>query len=199
MIDLILVETGKKTLIDSLDKSQEISGLHLATVKQCLQTECQQKIRNFLEQIAPSMWKQVPGQESLNRKALMWHEDSIVEELHMIFESATTWMSAKYSLPLHFHGIQIWQDGPGYFIPEHTDNPVISVGLQVYLFGATREVGTSFLLPDGRWHEVDFKENTGYLSFNSDAHRMLHKSTNAVAIGSLRHSVYAIWSLEPKR
>lgn len=199
MIDSILIETGKKILLDSLEKSQEICGKYLASVENCLQEECRQKIRNFVEQADPLMWVRVPGQQRLNRQALMWQEDSIVEELHMIFESATTTICEKYSMALHFHGIQIWQDGPGYSISEHLDNPVINVALQIYLFGAPKDVGTSFKLPDGRWYEVDFLENTGYLLFNSHTHGIKHKSTNAVPDGSLRYSVYGTWSLQPKR
>lgn len=199
MIDLTFVEEANQKLLNSLKTGQEIWGIHLMVVKDCFTKECEEKIKRYIPQISESSWQLVSGQESRNRKAVMWESDTVVEELHMVFESVTGFISDRYRMSLNFHGIQIWQDGPGYCIGEHMDNPVIKVSLQIYLFGAEKNIGTSFRLPDGRWYEVDFEANTGYLLLNDHRSGITHKSTNPVSNHTLRHSVYAVWSLEPKR
>lgn len=199
MIDFVLVETGKQILSGSLEQTEKICDPYLFAVKNCLPESCLQKIKQYVTGEPLSAWQSVSGQESLNRKALTWQADSIVEELHMICESATGQICRKFKTPLNFHGIQIWQDGPGYHIAEHTDNLDINVSLQIYLFGVSTDVGTSFRLPDGRWHEICFETNNGYLLLNDHRCLIAHKSTSQVPDNSLRYSVYAVWGKRPKR
>jgi hypothetical protein len=141
-------------------------------------------------------WSTVEGQELSPRKKLTWQSDSIIEELHMALENLTPAVNKQFNdTEKYFLGLQIWQDQPGYSIPYHSDRLMIDVAMQLYLYDAPHNCGTTFKL-DGKIIDVPFVHNTGYVLKNSTT--LQHRTTTTVPTDVSRYSLYAIWSRNRK-
>ena len=97
--------------------------------------------------------------------------------------------------PRHFWGLSVWKDWDGFHTPRHVDNTGIDVSMQVYL-GDDNNPGTVFYTPDGTV-SMPYQHNSGYILWNREP-RLPHESAAPVPQGSVRHSLYSIWSQSPK-
>lgn len=177
--------------------AQAIDTLHpsmvndLWFVKDFVGEDILDKLELYLEQ--SQNWSQVAGQESFPRHKITWETDSVIEELHDVCNSVTAQLEKKFSRSLIFSGIQIWRDTEGYYFGRHTDNPVIDISLQLYLFDAPSTCGTTFF-DHGTRIVLGFFHNTGYVC---TSHDLPHETTSAVPAGAVRYSLYAHWTSKP--
>ena len=198
MLDYQLIQSNSKTAAQAIAALWPTPTPDLWHIQNFCDEAAWVKLRQYIATLDESAWQSVPWQEDLPRRKISWETDSIVEELHEICDNNTQLISQRFGMPLHFHGIQIWRDSEGYQIQEHTDNPVIDVAVQIYLFDAPSHCGTTFFVTAGDTitYVIPHYHNTGYVSVN---HSVPHCSTMAVPAGVLRYSFYAHWSQLPKQ
>jgi hypothetical protein len=126
------------------------------------------------------------------RYKLAWDAESVIEETHEICQGLTPVLAELYlEAPKKFEGITIWRDHPGYDLAWHTDNPVISASLQVYISGSERNPGTEFKTGNSSMI-VPFVPNTGYICHRTGLNPV-HRVAHPVPAGEVRYSLFAIW------
>lgn len=199
MIDYNLIEQNTQQLTASLTTATPIWSPYLYGIKNCLTDSMLDKLHAYATTVSDDSWGKVERQLGYNRSSINWDSDTVIEEAHVAFDSITDALSKRYAVPLHFHGVQLWKDQSGYNIKWHTDNTVIAVSLQIYLFDAGSEFGTTFLVHDQQEFDMPFEHNTGYLARITTEQDLYHRSTNTIPENLDRYSLYAYWSLEPKR
>ena len=150
------------------------------------------KLNTYLNTIDSIKWEYF--QSNNLRKVITWDADTVIEELHNIFDSMTDLISRQFSNgPLKFLGLQLWKDSNGYNMNYHIDNPTIDVALQLYFFDAPRECGTIFKI-DKEEYLVPFEHNTGYIYKNQTSTGVQHKVKVIISPDSYRYSLYMVWS-----
>lgn len=133
-----------------------------------------------------------------HRARISWDSDTVIEELHGVCNNLTSILTDQlFEQPLNFIGVSIWKDQHPFSMGWHIDNPIINVALQVYLFDAPPQFGTSFLINDADI-PVPYIHNSGYISVTKSHPGIKHRVTNPTPIGITRYSVYAIWSVTNK-
>lgn len=162
-------------------------------VKDFVTEDILDKLETYISTTEPTQWTQVDGQESFPRHKITWHADTVVEELHDVCASVTRDLEQKFNRQLNFAGIQLWRDTQGYYFGRHTDNPVIDISLQLYVFDAPSACGTTFF-SDGTRIVLGFFHNTGYVCVNYNTE---HETTTPVPPGTVRYSLYAHWTSKP--
>ena len=91
---------------------------------------------------------------------------------------------------LYYGGFSLWRDQHKYFIAKHTDNPVIEIGLQVYLNDNSIPLPTTFVV-DGVDVRANYKINAGYVMDNSE--HLEHFFWPPIPKDETRHSLYIFW------
>lgn len=197
MIDLILIDKNTSHVKDCIVNRQPTTSSYLFILRNVLQEKILHKLRKYLDTVDDSKWQTVPGQERLPRRSISWDSDTVVEELHEIFQSLTPTINTLFpDIPKNFWGISIWKDQPGYEIDWHTDNPDIDVAMQIYVFNNLGS-GTIFRLSDNDI-VVPSASNTGYLVCHTEDNKIPHRSESIIPDGVVRYSLYAVWSRFPK-
>lgn len=199
MIDSALIEQNAQQLTASVTAGNPVWPPYLYIVTDCLTDAMLDKLHAYATTAPEDAWGKVERQLGYNRASINWDSDTVIEEAHIIFDTLTDTLSKRYLEPLHFHGVQLWKDQEGYNIKWHTDNTIIAVSLQIYLFDADGNLGTTFLVQNNQELDIPFKNNTGYLAHITSDQDLYHKSTTTIPAGVNRYSLYAYWSLEPKR
>lgn len=198
MIDSNLVEKNSAQMIKSMMKSVEYNR-GLRTVKDVFTSEMMSKIQEYLLATDRSLWQSettasYQSMTSTPRLKIAWHSETVIEELHMVFESVTETINKLYPGSVRkFMGITVWQDSHGYNINWHTDNEVIDISMQVYLQGYNQCPGTEFRL-SAENILVPWDINTGYISSNHPSLRNPHRIQHPVSGQEPRYSVFAIWT-----
>ena len=197
MIDQSSIRLNSQKLQDSLEKRKVTSLSNLYVVQDILGEDMIEKLRHYLSSDLDLKWELVPGQENKPRYRISWDFDTVIEELHEVFENATPKINELFLGPdKNFWGISLWKDLPEYRIRWHTDNPDIDVAIQIYLYTDVG-YGTEFKLGDNTVL-VDSHHNSGYMVCYSGNRHVPHKTQNDVPPGMTRYSLYAIWSRFPK-
>jgi hypothetical protein len=199
MLDYQLIQQNSETAAQALRSLWPTPSPDLWHIQNFCDDAAWLKLQQYIATRDESAWQPVPWQENLPRRKITWEMDSVIEELHEVCSNNTQLIVERFGMPLHFHGIQIWRDAPGYQIQEHTDNPIIDVAVQIYLFDAPSHCGTTFFVNatgDEISYVIPHHHNTGYVLVN---HSVPHCSTIAVPEGVLRYSFYAHWSQLPKQ
>jgi len=130
------------------------------------------------------------------RELITWDGDTVVEELHIVCNNITETVGTQYfGSRLNYLGIQIWRDTGKFKMDWHSDNELIKVALQVYLFDAPAEYGTTFKL-DNREITIPYVHNTGYLAVTHEPPGIQHRPTTQADGTITRYSIYVVWSLE---
>lgn len=144
-------------------------------------------------QIATSFIQNSTYNQNKLRYQINWDPDTVVEEVHSVFEAQTALINNVYPQhSLKFTGINLWKDSAGYKIRTHTDNPAIAVALQIYLTQSQDvDMGTEFFNQDISV-TIPGIVNGGYLAYNTQP--IPHKTTNPVPADITRYSLYAIWA-----
>ena len=132
------------------------------------------------------------------RAGVSWEADTVIEEVHTVFDNLTTVISQHFfDTPLNFIGTQVWKDRSPFFQNWHIDNPIINVAIQLYLFDAPAECGTTFII-DIHPVAVPYIHNCGYILTTYMPPGITHRPSIATPPGVVRYSIYAIWSLTEK-
>lgn len=197
MIDQTAIDINAQQLVQKLQQKipTKFSGLYM--LKDVLDPTILSRLKTYIESVNPEQWQTVQGQESKPRSRISWDTDTVIEELHEIFNSATTTINDIFpDVYKHFWGISIWQDQEGYSMNWHTDNPDIDVALQLYLY-TELGFGTIFQNNDTQTL-IPSIHNTGYLALHTGDNKIPHKTENMVPPGVTRYSLYAVWSRSPK-
>jgi len=193
MIDNQLIDNQTKHFLKAWNNKKEIIP-NLYAVDNVLTDPASIKLRKYIS--TATSWETVINQERLPRRKISWEADSIIEELHTAFDNITPMVNKSFNdVEKYFLGLQIWEDRGGYKLDYHSDNPVIDIAMQAYLYDCPEQCGTTFNVDD---YTIDlpFLHNTGYLLCNNK--KMLHKTTHTVPPNVKRYSLYAIWSSRRK-
>lgn len=193
MIDQNLIDTGSTNLQASLNQRISTVSSDLYVIPRVLENAMLIKLQTYLESSSDCLWTTVENQEKLPRKKITWHQDTVIEELHEVFDSVTPQINDIFQTSNKFFwGISVWRDAPGYYIDWHVDNPDIDIAMQVYLYTDTG-VGTVFKCGDQEL-VIPSQPNSAYLIQHHDQHRIPHRSESSVPDGTIRYSLYAVWS-----
>lgn len=190
-LDFDLIEQSVAWSTQQLQQKQTITPA-LAFLHSFLEPRLLSKLLARIE--LPMCWQDETIEDGSlsypNRKKVNWEAESVVEELHCVFQQLTPIINQTYSRSNEFLSISIWQDLPGYSIGPHRDNPIIDVAIQIYLGSGPADLGTEFAISD-QWIRAPYHQNLGYIMDNRAGieHRMLGK----IAPGQQRFSIYAIW------
>jgi hypothetical protein len=193
MIDEQLIAQETLNLTTSVLSKQFTLAPGLFLLKNVFSQSALDKLKIFLDNLPEDKWEVVEGVRNKSRRKFRWESDSIVEELHTAFENITPIIDNLVVEPtVRFLGMHIWRDTAGYNIDYHTDNPVIVMSAQVYLFDLTPPAcGTTFDF-DGQHIEIPYIHNSGYLYNNTI--KIPHKSSKITPKDAVRYSIYAVWS-----
>ena len=189
MLDTELIDKNCQQASSAVDNLYPTLSSNLFLVSEIFDPAILDKLQDYIRAQDDAAWTTVLGQEHLPRHKITWDMDSVIEELHVVCESLTDKLSARFDRDLRFNGIQIWRDREGYYFGYHTDDPAIDTSLQVYLFEGPANCGTTFF-NDGSRYVITFYHNTGYLC---TSHQVPHETTTPVPPGVTRYSLYAHW------
>lgn len=146
-------------------------------------------------------WQSVAGQEHLNRRKISWVADTVIEEMHMICDALTHMVADKFCADSkNFLGISVWKDWKDYTMKLHTDNPVIDVSMQLYLFdSAPPQAGTIFMI-DHQPYLIPYVSNSGYICvLPQHDPAVFHMPATVTAADHVRYSLYSVWSKTAKQ
>lgn len=190
MIDRELIEASSLHL-QNIKPVEIIPGLY--KVENVLYPPLFERLLNFI-QTREHDWEKEQGYGrtiDLPRSQLTWLADSPVEEVHTVIENYTKSVNKIFDKTNIFDCIQIWKDLPGFKLIPHTDNPIIDVGLQIYLSeNPGIQEATTFYYRD-KVIKFPHKQNSGYLMDNSK--KILHDFNAAIPENDVRFSLHAIW------
>ena len=154
------------------------------------------KLKAYLTTVDSAKWQDF--QTSSLRKVINWDADTVIEELHNVFDGITEFIGRQFSTgPVNFLGLQLWKDTNDYHMRYHDDNPIIDIALQLYLFDAPEECGTVFKINEQEYL-VPFEHNTGYVYKHQASAGVPHKVKVNIPPDTSRYSLYAIWSKSEK-
>jgi len=193
VLDQSLIHAATSHARRSVEERTPTTDHALCLVKNFLPAMAIKKLQEFVGR-DNNHWATMERQETQPREKISWHSDSIVEELHEACDALTNVINVVYPDPVkNFWGISLWRDHPGYHIDWHQDNTDIDVAIQIYLFSHGPTPGTDFSI-NGKVLTVPFEPNTGYISCNSLGLSLPHRTSFAVPPGTVRYSLYAVWS-----
>lgn len=199
MIDSQLIQQCRKSIGHAIDLRQHTEFDTVYMIKDVLDPAMINKLKHYIDSVDPERWQTVPGQELSPRRAIVWHADTVIEELHEAFAGVTGNINELFGADtLNFIGIQLWTDSAGYDTGLHQDNETIEVSCQVYLFDRDPALGTSFVRGDQRV-TVPYINNTGYVMVNNRDSKLLHGTSRPTPPGVIRYSTYAVWSRSIKK
>lgn len=198
MIDQQLIDEIASSVIHSLNNKKTVSN-SLYTLENVLPESACKKLWDYIQ--TADNWQLIEGKfYHNNRKKIVWDSDTIIEELHSGFEQATAKINQIFqSDQVHnYIGIALWEDSADYFIDWHTDNPLLSSAMQIYLFDTCPEqCGTTFKV-DNIDVDLPFVHNTAYIVDHNIENKLLHKTTASTPAGIKRYSLYVSWSFTEK-
>lgn len=199
MIDNQIIARCSESIGRAIDLRQRTEFDTVYIIKDVLDPDMIDKLKHYIDTVDPDRWQKVPGQELSPRRAIVWHADTVIEELHEAFARVTGNINKLFGADtLNFIGIQLWTDSAGYDTGLHQDNETIDVSCQVYLFDQDPALGTSFVRGDQQV-TVPYVSNTGYVMINNRDSNLLHGTSRATPPGVIRYSTYAVWSRRIKK
>ena len=191
MIDQDLINKASQWAISAVNNCQSTQIDDLCMISNLLDAEIADKLKRYIVD-GHGQWETMHAK---HRRAIHWHEDSVIEELHNVIDSLTPVLKQKFHhSELNFLGMQIWNDTAEHGMDWHTDNPIITVALQLYLFDqAPQDCGTTF---KNQTHKIEFPyiHNHGYLINTNQPPGVLHKISKITPANVNRYLLYCVWS-----
>ena len=195
MIDQDIIQTASNNLKQAFENRTEHTK-DFSTVQNIFSQNVLNKVHDYILNDSDKVWAletTSSGEEMhIPRNKIIWHSDTIIEELHMAMESITPQVQEVLDNPVNFVGIILWQDYENYKIDWHTDNPILMATMQIYLAGSKKNPGTEFELNEGEYHNCEFVPNTGYF-LNQTERRLRHHTTGSVPPNVSRYSLFGMW------
>ena len=149
-----------------------------------------EKLFEFVTTTPNLNWHLVKGQEQKNRTEVSWESESVIEEIHMVYDSLTASLNLIFDRNLKFNGISVWKDGAGYSYGRHRDINRINVAIQIYLSNGPADLHTKFYFQE-QILESKYQKNHGYLMDNIN--KLPHGIETPVPEDHVRYSLYASW------
>jgi hypothetical protein len=197
MIDQRLIDTNQIHLSKSLDTKINTNAENLFVISDALDATVLEKLWQYVSSVPDHFWQKVEKQESRPRFRISWDPDTVIEELHEIFNAVTPKINRIFSgPPKNFWGVSVWKDLPGYELGWHTDNADIDVAVQIYLY-VNAGLGTVFISEEEPLL-ISSNHNSGYMVLHTGDNKMPHRTQNIIPEGIIRYSLYAVWSRLPK-
>lgn len=195
MIDNLLIENNSKSISNSFVDSKQISK-YLYELNNVLTVDTLDKLKEYISGECEWEWQEsyeskYKERNKSCRSKITWDQDTVIEEIHTAIDNSTPEIEKMFDLNLKFMGVTLWKDEIGHKLPWHTDNPIIAVTMQIYLFGEDCP-GTVFKVNDAE-HTCLFLKNNGYLVNQSTKERPFHRIEFDVK--SVRYSLFAMWQL----
>jgi hypothetical protein len=189
-LDFDLITTATSYSIDKLKNVEVTDCPDVFWLNNFIEPELLDKFVKFIttEQLE---WVPEDLQETAPRLKVNWVFDSVIEEVHMVFENLTPVLNQQFDRNNRFNGIAIWHDLPGYTIGPHQDRDLINLAVQIYVTAGPAELGTKFKHND-RVLQAKYQVNHGYLADNQRG--VTHYLDTPVPAGHTRLSVYAVWT-----
>jgi hypothetical protein len=190
-LDFKLIEdavTYTKIQIESMDGKQELYYL-----TNFIYPPLVNKLVTYVH--SSDNWITDPSYSNPRRTKINWESDTVVEEVHTVFERLTDVINNKFSRTNNFLGVNIWKDTAGYAIGLHKDVKIIDIAVQVYLSNGPAELGTEFV-HNGVTERAQYKLNCGYLADNKVG--ISHALKYPVPESHTRYSIYGIWTADSK-
>jgi hypothetical protein len=126
-----------------------------------------------------------------NRFKINWEADTVIEEVHTVFENLTDTLNQVYKKNYKFLGINLWKDSAGFHTIKHVDNPGIDLSIQIYLNDIECDLGTKFEYANTTI-KTPYIKNFGYMMDNDG--KITHYFDSVIPPDYTRYSLYAIWS-----
>lgn len=188
MIDFPLVTVNQQSLRNSLSNKEDVGVNWAYRLTNVFSDSFVSKV--IAEFNTNTNWKTLDLQAHMDRKLIVWHSDSVVEEAHMVFESCQDDMSEMFKKKLTFSSVNFWQDGPTYTIRPHADTTTgkIAASIQVYIGESGPNSGTELHKDGAIFYKFPWQNNTGYVM--NTVPESIHSMTYP---GFTRRSVYAIY------
>ena len=199
MIDCNIIDENITQAAAAIENIESTTCPGLWKIKNVFNDHLLRKLRYYIDTSSEDSWIMVESQEHRPRRKLRWQSDTVIEEIHEICSGLTDSINKKFDdSKKNFLGISIWKDHPGYTMGWHQDNPIIDVGMQIFLYDlASPEVGTVFRT-DGKEYLVPYISNTGYINVQSQQLNTLHRPAIPLPHGQTRYSLYSVWSRSTK-
>lgn len=186
MIDFNLIDANNKQLSASILNRVDIGLPWAYKIENVFTNALLEKIK--IKFNSNTQWEKVNLQNDKNRNLIKWEPDSVIEEVHNIFESCQDIVSDVFKRKVVFKSVNFWKDLPGYTISPHIDNQQISIAIQVYIGESTALAGTELYLDNKQFTKLPWINNTGYILNNTPV------SVHGMTIpSSQRTSVYGIY------
>jgi hypothetical protein len=196
MIDQEQINRSIKSMELAITSCLSTPSNKLFQINSAIDNDMIHKLKTYLTTVDSSKWQYF--QNNNLRKVINWDADTVIEELHDVFNGITALISQQFSTgSINFLGSQLWKDTNNYHMSYHIDNPVIDIALQLYLFDAPKECGTVFKI-NNQEYLVPFEHNTGYVYKNQVSEGIPHKVEVNITPDANRYSLYAIWSRSEK-
>ena len=198
MIDQILIKETSQNIINSIEHSKSVDS-SLYTLENVLPESACKKLWKYVQ--TTDKWEPLEREfYKLHREKIVWDSDTIIEELHLAFQQVTEKINhmLQSEQQHNYIGIALWKDSEEYSIGWHTDNPLLSSALQIYLFDTCpSKCGTTFKINNVDI-DLPFVHNTAYLADHNLDNKLLHKSTKPTPLGVKRYSLFVSWSFTEK-
>jgi hypothetical protein len=187
MIDQALVDSNILSLRNSIKNKKDIGLDYAYVLSDIFSSELIEKIKEEFD--TNTTWENVQHQETRPRKSMPWKPESVIEEVHMVFQALEEEISEISGQNLKFSSVNFWQDLPGYTIVPHVDNNRITVAIQVYINVADLAAGTEMYKDGNMFYKLPWISNTGYVLKNVPT--SVHGMT--MPVDTLRQHLYAIY------
>lgn len=191
-IDTNLVNLSTVHSQHCLQKRSATPSTDLWFLQNFIYPELLQKLVGYVTTSTNLNWHPLKGQEKKNRAEVNWEPESVIEEVHMVYDNLTLDLSLLFGRNLKFNGIAVWKDGPGYMFSCHQDADCINVAIQIYLVDGPRELHTKFYFQD-QILESTYQKNYGYCMDNIN--KLPHGIETPVPENHVRYSLYASWDV----
>ena len=187
-----LVQLGTAYSQQQLQTRITTSSTKLWFLQDFIYPKLLEKLFEYITTCATLKWHPLKGQEKRNRAEVNWEPESVIEEIHMVYNNLTLDLNLIFDRNLKFNGIAIWKDGPGYSFGKHQDADCISVAMQVYLIDGPTDLHTKFYFQD-QILESTYRKNYGYCMDNLN--KLQHGIETPVPKDHVRYSLYASWDV----
>lgn len=201
MINLKLIKQCASSVHRSLEQHSKLhqSLLHIQEV---LPESALLKLQKYVksEKVPWEFLDERLSNQDCTRRKVTWDPDTIIEELHTAFDNVTDTINEIFpgNQQQNFIGISLWEDTAGYNMKWHTDNPMLSCAIQIYLFDTCpAHCGTTFIV-NNKQVDLPFINNTGYAVNHNVNEKLIHKPSCTIPENTYRYSLYAGWSFSKK-
>lgn len=190
-LDFSLIKTSTQNALDNLNKLQKTECPAVFLISNIISDSLLKKLIDYIHDT--TLWEIdiKNGVHYKNRLKLNWEAETVIEELHIVFESLTDVLNKRFNRNNQFLGITVWKDLENYTIAPHCDNRIIDISMQIYLTEGVPGLGTVFKYND-TLITANYQKNHGYIMDNRQY--ITHYLANSVPPGHVRYSVYAIWT-----